>query len=301
MEHHSHAEIYDANEVERYSKDNVDEPIKQAFLIPHVKEYLAAQVPGKKVVDILCGTGDWVKCAAESGAKSVDGFEDHEDMVKLAQQATVSFGNVKICLGDVKNMPYGDNTFDLALSFYVTCGLKKPAFDKHFTEMYRILSPGGKAVVLNLAKSAFDVMYLHDGANRATVESKIESALAKLPVRPSNEQIHKAFADLTDVVLVTFTLNKDGRLYRVNDANQLKDGQAVWIKTQAMVFPDYFYTTSFINDHTKSAGLKIDQIEHYFTEHKRQTHHSNNSMVRFEKAIIDDPPFFLYHLSKPAK
>ena len=47
-----------------------------------------------------------------------------EDMVQLAKQATSQFNTVNIRVGDVMDMPYDDNTFDVALSFYVTCGLR---------------------------------------------------------------------------------------------------------------------------------------------------------------------------------
>ena len=39
------------------------------------------------------------------------------------------------------HMPYSDNAFDIALSFYVTCVI-------HFKEMHRVLLPGGKAMMV---------------------------------------------------------------------------------------------------------------------------------------------------------
>ena len=44
-------------------------------------------------------------------------------MVELAKQATSSLNTVSIQLGDIKDIPYDDNTFDIALSIFVTCEL----------------------------------------------------------------------------------------------------------------------------------------------------------------------------------
>ena len=57
------------------SNDKV--PEKQAYFIPAVTQYLTSEVPGKKVLDIGCGPGDWSLLAATCGAQSVDGFEKH--------------------------------------------------------------------------------------------------------------------------------------------------------------------------------------------------------------------------------
>ena len=65
------------------------------------------------MLDIGYESGDWACLAVECGAKSVDGFDIHEDMVELAQQATAQYGSVNICVGDVMDMPYDDNTFDV--------------------------------------------------------------------------------------------------------------------------------------------------------------------------------------------
>ena len=77
-------------------------------------------------MDIACGKGIWSYKAAQYGAKSVHGFDIHEEMVQLAKQATSQFSTVHtiiLCVGDVMNMPYDDNTFDVAMGIHVTCDL----------------------------------------------------------------------------------------------------------------------------------------------------------------------------------
>jgi len=119
-------------------------PEKKAFFVPAVTQYLKSEVPGKRILDIRCVTGDWSYLAAVCGAKSVDGFDIQEEMVRLSKQVTSQFATVNICVGDVMRMPYDDNSFDVAMSLYITCMLHPKACVGHFKELYRVLVPGGK-------------------------------------------------------------------------------------------------------------------------------------------------------------
>ena len=113
-------------------------------------------------------------------------------MVELAKQATSQFNMVSIQLGDIMNMPYDDNTFDIALSIYVTCELPIETLSKHFSELHRILVPGGKALVLNHSSPVFQRMYLTEGAKEEIVQKKIDQILAYIPHHPMQQQINKA-------------------------------------------------------------------------------------------------------------
>jgi len=294
-----HVDKYDSTEVELFATKEKDS--YAAFLLPAVKEYLTKQASGKKVLDIGCGTGFWMKLAAECGAASVDGLDLSVDMVLKAKETTAGLGNVIVSVGDAANMPYGDNTFDLALSFFVTCTLPVEAFIKHFKELHRVLTPGGKAVVLGIARSNYDTMLVNAGVNRVSLEEKVQSILAKLPKQPTKEQINEKISVLDDVVLATFALDESGCLYRVTDTSQLPNSHPIWIKTRIMVFADYYYSEEFLQDQIKAAGLYIDQIECHITEERRIAYNKSNQGVELEKTITDSPPNFLYHLSKPIK
>ena len=112
-------------------------------------------------------------------------------MVELAKQTTSQFDTVNSRSGDIMNMPYDDNTFDIALRILVTCELPIEMIPKHFKQLHRVLVPGGKALVLNLSKAAFQ-NHLIDGANEATVQEKIDQILTCLPDHPKQQQISKA-------------------------------------------------------------------------------------------------------------
>ena len=79
-----HRDKYDSAEVQLFAAKFKQEPTNAAFLFPAAKEYLASQVASKKVLDIGCGTGIWMKYAAECGAKSVDGFDISVSMVDFS-------------------------------------------------------------------------------------------------------------------------------------------------------------------------------------------------------------------------
>ena len=262
-------------------------------------EFLKSQIPGKKVLDIACGTGIWCYKAAQYGPESVDGFDIHEDMVQLAKQATSQFSTVNIRHGDVMDIPYGDNTFDVALSFYVTCVLRPEACMKHFKEMHRVLVPGGKAVVNCISKPAFEKLFVRSGADPVLVEKEIAKTLMGLTAYPSQDEINNAFQDLSDPIHVFFTHDDNGYVQRVTDVNKLTNGQAVWAKTQIMVFSDYFYDEQFFQQQIEAAALKLEKIENYYTEERRVAYNSTNPEVKLAKSITDTPIFVMYHLSKP--
>ena len=220
-------------------------------------------------------------------------------MVELAKQATSEFRRVKIQLGNVMNMPYDDNTFDIALSLYVTCELPVEILPKHFKELYRVLVPGGKALVLNLSNSAFQMMYLTNEANRVVVQEKIDQTLASIPNHPTQEQISKTFKDFHEVVGLSFAYDQNGSLFQVKDMNQLANGCTIVRKSFMTTFPGIYYDEKFLANQTTAAGLLIDQIENVFTEERRIVHNIQNPEMTCSKDIVEHPYCLLYHLSKP--
>ena len=296
---YAHAKKYNYSEVELFAKNSKEESQFIAFLYPTMSDYMKSAIPGKKVLDIGCGTGYWSYKAALSGAKSIDGFDIQEDMVQLAKQATSQFNTVNICIGDIMDMPYDDNTFDVAISLYVTCCLRLEACISHFTEMYRVLAPGGKAMMVSYSAAASKELMLRKGADQMIVEELIAQKLIGLPNYPSQDQVNNAFEDLHDVLEAIFNIDQNGKLKRVIDVDKLSNGEAIWAKTEIMTFADYYYTDEFIHQQIRAAGLNIDSIESYYTEERRITYNSTKPEVELDKAITITPPFVMYHLSKP--
>ena len=293
-----HAKIYSSSDVARYVQ-NFEDPEYIAFLCPAMEEYLKSQIPGKKVLDIASGNGIWSYKAAQYGPKSVDGFDIHEEMIQLAKQRTSQFSTVNIRAGDVMDMPYDDNTFDVALSFYVTCTVRPEACIKLFKEIHRVLVPGGKAVVNCISKPAFEKLTVRIGADPVLVEKEIAKILMGLTAYPSQDEINNAFQEFFDPIHVYFTHDDNGYVQRVTDVNKLTNGQAIWAETQIMVFACYFYDEQFFQQQIEDAGLKLEKIENYYTEERRVAYNSTNPEFKLAKSITDTPVFVMYHLSKP--
>ena len=292
-----HVFCYGPEEVASFAEKSAK--LKNALLDPTIGKFLETEAPGKRVLDIGCGTGDWCYQAARHGAKSIDGFDKEEKMVEVARQATSQFSTVSIRLGDIMNMPYDDNTFDIALSIYVTCELPIETLSKHFSELYRVLVPGGKALVLNLSNPMYQRIYLSDGADEEVVQKKIDQILACIPDHPTQQQINKAFEDLNEIVSVCLAYDENGSLFRVKDINLLNIGQAVLHKTNITTFPGFYYNDQYLVDQTTAAGLHIDKIENYHTEERRIVHNIQNPDATYGKDVVDHPSCLLYHISKP--
>ena len=220
-------------------------------------------------------------------------------MVELAKQTTSKFNTVSIQLGDIMNMPYDDNTFDIALSIYVTCTLPTETLTKHFSELHRVLVPGGKALVLNLSNPMYQRLFLIDGADEVAVQKKIDQVLACMPNHPTQQQINKAFEDLHEVVVACFAYDKNGSLFHVKDVNQLILAQATLVKTPIITFPVFYYNDQYLVDQTTAAGLCIEKIENVHTEERRIVHNTQNPKTRLSKDVVDHPFCLLYHISRP--
>ena len=87
--HFSNGTRYGTDEIVLFTGDGGKHgTIGVAFLDSAVAQSLKRMVPGKRVLDIGCGVRDWCCLAAQYGAKTVDGFDIQEEMVKLAKQTT---------------------------------------------------------------------------------------------------------------------------------------------------------------------------------------------------------------------
>jgi Methylase involved in ubiquinone/menaquinone biosynthesis len=100
---------------------------------------------GDTVVDLGSGAGNdcFVARAITSESGRVIGLDMTEAMIEKAQKNAqkLGFTNVEFHLGDIEEMPLADNLADVVVS---NCVLNLvPDKAKAFSEIYRILKPGG--------------------------------------------------------------------------------------------------------------------------------------------------------------
>ena len=270
-----------------------------AFLDSPIAQSLRSLVVGKRVLDVGYGIGDWCSLVAQYGAKTVDGFDIQEEMVELAKQTTSHLDMVHIQVGDAAHMPYGDASFDVAISLFVTCNLSPEAFEKHFQELHRVLVPGGKAVLLMPTDWSHSRLYTKIEANPTAVENNITQKLAKIPRYPATAQVTEAFKDDNDILVTCFAVDAKGDIFHVNNVNQLSYGQPIWRKTEVMLYPNFFYSDQSSIIQILTSGLHIDKIENYCTEDRRVAYNNKNPSIPLSKKYIEDPPALVYHISKP--
>ncbi len=99
------------------------------------------------VADFGCGTGQLAADLAPN-VKRVIGIDNSSAMLAAATKQTQDFDNVELKQGQLTNAPLQDTTCDAVLCVLVLTYLDDPA--AVLGEMYRVLRPGGKAVVVDL-------------------------------------------------------------------------------------------------------------------------------------------------------
>lgn len=112
----------------------------------------AAVQPGEAALDLCCGTGDVAFALAEAGAR-VTGMDFSAPMLAVAEARKVKVGEAAgpvFVQGDALRTPFPDAHFDVVTISY---GLRNLAsVDEGLREMWRVLKPGGRLLVLDFGK-----------------------------------------------------------------------------------------------------------------------------------------------------
>ncbi|AXK38333.1 bifunctional demethylmenaquinone methyltransferase/2-methoxy-6-polyprenyl-1,4-benzoquinol methylase UbiE [Crenobacter cavernae] len=109
--------------------------------------------PGDKVLDIAGGTGDlsrgWARRAGKTGEVWLTDI--NSSMLTVGRDRLLDEGLVlPVSLADAEKLPFPDNYFNLVS---VAFGLRNMTHkDAALKEMYRVLKPGGKLLVLEFSK-----------------------------------------------------------------------------------------------------------------------------------------------------
>jgi len=296
--HFSNGTRYGDTQLEAFVKNRYG-TLGKAFLHSAIIEDIRNLVSGKRVLDIGCGAGNWCITAAQCGAKSVDGFDIQPEMVELAIQATSHLDMVHIQVGDAADMPYDDDSFDVVISLFVTCNLPYKVCLKHFKELYRVLVPGGKAILLVHTDCSHCKLYTKNKADLASTEDSIQEILASLPKYPNTTQITEAFRHTDEILTTCFALNKVGEILHVKNINQLDDGQPIWRKSETMIYPNFFYREIMIFAELLNKGFNINRIENPYTEERQTAHNSSDPLIALGNAYVTYPTALILHVSKP--
>jgi demethylmenaquinone methyltransferase/2-methoxy-6-polyprenyl-1,4-benzoquinol methylase len=143
----------------------------------------------KKVLDIATGTGDFAIEALRLQPDKITGIDISEGMLALGREKIKKLGKentITLTLGDSEQLPFSDRSFDA-----ITVGFGVRNFEnlnKGLTEIFRVLRPGGRLVVLEFSKpKAFPIKQLYAFYNRVVTPtvgrlfSRDSSAYSYLP------------------------------------------------------------------------------------------------------------------------
>lgn len=110
--------------------------------------------PYQRVLDVACGTCVFTKEALrQEPTLMIEALDFNKEMleqgrIRIAQAGLLD--QVNLVQGDAMDLPYEDNTFDAAMSGFAMRNV--PDIKQVLSEMQRVVKPGGKVVVLELAK-----------------------------------------------------------------------------------------------------------------------------------------------------
>jgi len=118
--------------------------------------------PGARILDVGCGTGEYVHRANKLGF-SAAGVEPAEGMRK---EAIANNPGSTILDGVATQLPFPDASFDLVICIEVLRYLHRADNQLALREMHRVLAPGGTLFLTSVNKYALDGFYLHYHARR---------------------------------------------------------------------------------------------------------------------------------------
>lgn len=134
--------FYEEIEVHRY---------REEFHIPLVAEF--NEHSGERMLEIGCGLGTDGRQFVQGGANYVGGELSFHSLV-LARHGFELFGlpGAFVC-ADAENLPFSGDSFDMVYCHGVLH--HTPDTERGIQEIYRVLRPGGKAIIMLYARESF--------------------------------------------------------------------------------------------------------------------------------------------------
>ncbi len=161
----------------------------------HVVQRLAQDRPAA-VLDVGCGTGTLTRqiydALPNTPARRVCGVDAAEAMIAVARQKAGPRPQLEFAAALAEDLPYANNSFDRVLSTFFFHHLNVVLKVRALAEIWRVLRPGGQAVLLDV-----DIPYtrfgklcawsgywlFHQPEIAENIEGKLRAALDEAPSR----------------------------------------------------------------------------------------------------------------------
>ena len=138
---------------------------------------VADEVPrGSRVLEVAPGPGYFAVALAKIGGYKITGLDISRTFVEIARSNALKAGvEVDFQLGNASSMPFADQTFDFLVCTAAFKNFTQPV--EALEEMYRVLKPGGRALIVDLRKDA--------------PQESVEEAVAAMNLGPVNTFLNK--------------------------------------------------------------------------------------------------------------
>ncbi|MBI5010441.1 MAG: bifunctional demethylmenaquinone methyltransferase/2-methoxy-6-polyprenyl-1,4-benzoquinol methylase UbiE [Bacteroidia bacterium] len=165
-----------------------------SFGIDHLWRRRAIRIISKSfknphILDVATGTADLAIAAMKINPVKIYGIDISEGMLDIGRKKILErgySGKISLQNGDSENIPFGDNTFDVAMVAFGVRNFADPL--KGLSEMKRILKDNGMILVLEFSKpTAFPFRHIYNFYFRRILPffgrlfSKDKSAYTYLP------------------------------------------------------------------------------------------------------------------------
>jgi 2-polyprenyl-3-methyl-5-hydroxy-6-metoxy-1,4-benzoquinol methylase len=177
--------------------------LRQAIVLAWIEGLDLA--PGSRVLDVGCGAGFLSVELAKRGLR-VDAIDPAEAMVELTRRYAEESGVTELLsvgIGDVCDMDFADDSFDLVVALGVIPWLERPALA--IREMARVTRPGGH--ILLTADNRKRIIYLLDPKMNpilAPLRRNIKSILGRIGIL--HEPQDRIIENLYDIHYIDRTL-----------------------------------------------------------------------------------------------
>jgi len=110
---------------------------------------------GEAILEVAVGTGlSFQRILQQNPSGINEGIDLSPAMLAKAQEKAIRTGsaNYNLHIGDAYQLDYPNESFDLLINNYMFDLLPESDFQPILQEFYRVLRPGGRLVLLNMAK-----------------------------------------------------------------------------------------------------------------------------------------------------
>ncbi|MHC1708505.1 MAG: bifunctional demethylmenaquinone methyltransferase/2-methoxy-6-polyprenyl-1,4-benzoquinol methylase UbiE [Bacteroidales bacterium] len=113
---------------------------------------LARKHEPREILDVATGTGDLAITLAACNPDHISGIDISEGMLAIGRQKIQKKGLqelISLHSGDSESIPYANESFDLVTAAFGVRNFEN--LEKGLSEMYRVLKPGGKVMILEFS------------------------------------------------------------------------------------------------------------------------------------------------------